>query len=168
MRSIKQTKWQINEWFKNIFFPKTNFFWLKFEFLLFQKLVVELTGDHFSSSEHIHWQYMGIFPSLHFSGQRLMYWLWCITVTFYAWSPNLKSYLKTYKPSFCLYLCTFELKVKAYPLLLVYDNTYNWYQSPGMLIWQTSCTWKKVFLINQINILFLISRFLKQFVSTRP
>ena len=44
--------------------------------------MLELTGEHFSWAEHIYWQHMGILPSLHFSGQRLMNWLWCISVTF--------------------------------------------------------------------------------------
>ena len=56
-------------------------FWLKFEFQLSKYLVLELIGEHFSSSQYINWQHMGILPSLQFSGQRLMYWLRCISVT---------------------------------------------------------------------------------------
>ena len=61
--------------------PKICKFWLKFESKLSKYLVLELTGDHFSSSEHIYCQHMGILPSLQFSGQRLMHWLRCISVT---------------------------------------------------------------------------------------
>ena len=46
-----------------------------------QKLVLEVTGEHFSSLEHIHCPHMDILPSLHFSEQRLMHWLRCISVT---------------------------------------------------------------------------------------
>ena len=87
---------------KNIL-PKISNLWLKFKFQLPKKLVLELTVEHFSSSEHIYWQLMCIFPSLHFSGQRLIHWVWCISVTFKSLrlSPNLKIDLKRHNPSFC-------------------------------------------------------------------
>ena len=83
--------------------PKICVFWLKFEFQLSKFLVLELTGKHVSSLEHIYWQHMCILPSLHFSGQRFIYLLQCISVTskMFSWSPNLKIYLKKHYSSFC-------------------------------------------------------------------
>ena len=64
-----------------ILFKKKTTFGCSLNFNFPTKMLLELTGVHFSSSEHIHWQHMGIFTSLHFSGQRLMNWLRCISVT---------------------------------------------------------------------------------------
>ena len=61
--------------------PKFADFCLKFEFQLSKYLVLEVTGEHFSSSKHIYWQHMGILPSLHFYGQILMHWLQCVSLT---------------------------------------------------------------------------------------
>ena len=55
--------------------PQIGDFWLKVEFQLSTYLVLELTGNHFRSSEQIYWQYMVILQSLHFSGQKLMHLL---------------------------------------------------------------------------------------------
>ena len=73
--------------------PKISHFWLKFECQLSKYLVLELTGKHFSSSEHIYWKHIGIFPNLHFSEQRIMFWLKCISITSKMW--RLKSQFKT-------------------------------------------------------------------------
>ena len=55
-------------------------FCLKFEFQLSKSLVLELPGDHFSSSEHMSSQQKGILPGLHLFGKKLMHWLRCISV----------------------------------------------------------------------------------------
>ena len=66
---------------EKLILPKICNFWLKFEFQLSKYQVLELTGEHFSSSEHIYWQHMGILLSFHGSGQRLMHWLRYISIT---------------------------------------------------------------------------------------
>ena len=38
--------------------------WLKFELQLPKNMMLEITGKHFSGSEHISWQNIGIWPTL--------------------------------------------------------------------------------------------------------
>ena len=52
---------------------------LKFGFQLSKDLVLELTGDHSSCSEHIYSEAIDIWLSKHFSGQGLML---CLLSTF--------------------------------------------------------------------------------------
>ena len=47
--------------------------WLKFEFQLPEYLMLELTGKHFSCSEHISWE--AFWLRIYFSGQRLFHQL---------------------------------------------------------------------------------------------
>ena len=50
--------------------------WLRFGGQLPNYLVLKLTGKHFSCLMHISSEAMGIWSMLHFSGPRLMHWLW--------------------------------------------------------------------------------------------
>ena len=56
--------------------PKLICMGLKFQFQIPKHLVLELTWKHFSCSEHISWEAIGIWPLMHFSWQRLMHRLW--------------------------------------------------------------------------------------------
>ena len=111
--------------------------WFKFRFQLPKNLVLELKRKHFSCSENISWEAIGIWTKSHLSGQRLMDWL-RRTITFQK-MLRLKYHINNLDEIYLILLFTL-----LYPQRQVYVYTETSYQSPEMLIWQTSHTWKEV------------------------
>ena len=97
--------------------PKMSGIWLKFGFQLPKDLVLELAGKHYSCSEHISWDAMGIWQRIHFSGQRLMHRL-LSTIIF----PKI----------FCL-KCQFENLAEIY-IILLFTHTHYLLNKKSMLI----------------------------------